>query len=465
VLASLKVYSYDDILLTPNPDFCQSWVKTIDTRNIVQARKQPRFFHGWIIVGIIFTTSMITAGISGWGLPFFLKPMSEEFGVSRGEFSTVTLFRLGALPLIPFLGVLADRKSGPRRLLVIGSLVAGCILIAVSFSQNIWHFFLGYGLLFSVAVFGIGGQLVGPAVLAKWFVRKRGRVMAISAIGISGGGLIIAPLAGWLVSEYGWRFAWVALGIIMILSIGPISALFMHRQPEDIGLLPDGVDPEAENIEGGQGSRWADSEYSWTRREALRTKALWVLLGVQTMGGIALMPTLLHQVAYIEDKGFSGSTAAIIATTLATFAIIGKLVYGYFSERYSIQWVVAACLIPAGLSLLILVIADSLNMLYAYAVLHGLSMGGWAPLMNVAWAVYFGRKHLGAIRGVVTPVGNIVGAVSPIFAGLMWDLRGSYDLPFTIFALSWVVGGLLMVLAKPPTPPKELDTHLPHSSH
>ena len=88
--------------------------------------------------------------------------------------------------------------------------------------------------------------------------------------------------------------------IIMILSIGPISAIFMHRQPEDIGLLPDGVDPEATSIEGNQGTKWVDTEYSWTRQEALRTKALWVLLGVQTMGGIALMPTLLPQVAFIE---------------------------------------------------------------------------------------------------------------------------------------------------------------------
>ena len=409
----------------------------ISPNQLSQRVSSPRFFYGWVIVAIIFATSMVTAGISGYGLPFFLKPMSEEFGVSRAEFSAVTLFRLGALRLIPFLGVLADKKHGPRMLLTFGSIVAGLVLIATSFVQNIWQFFLVYGLVFSVAVFSMGGQLVGPAVLAKWFIKKRGRVMAISAIGISGGGLIIAPMAGWLVSQFGWRVAWAVLGIFMMVTISPISAFFMRRQPEDVGLLPDGVAPEGTTtVQGGTPQAPADTEYPWTRREAVRTRALWALLGVQTMGGIALMPILLHQVAYIQDKDFSAATAAVIATTLAGFAIVGKLLYGFLAERYHIRWVLAACLIPAGLSLFLLVGAHSLRMLYAYVVLHGLSMGGWAPLMNVAWAAYFGRQNMGAIRGLVTPIGNIVGAISPIFAGLMWDLRGSYDLPFIVFALS-----------------------------
>jgi len=397
---------------------------------------------------------MITAGIAGYGLPFFLKPMSEEMGVSRTQFSMVTIFRLSALPLIPFLGSFVDKKSGSRILITFGSLIAGFVLMSTALVTELWHFYLIYGVIFSIAQFSMGGMLVGPAILAKWFIKKRGRVMGISAMGISGGGFVVAPLAGWLVSEYGWRTAWIALGIVMIISIAPISALLMRRQPEDIGLLPDGVSAiKAEGSNELHKPTWVETEYPWTRSEAIRTKAIWILIGVQTLGALSLMPVLLHQVPYIQDKDFSLSTAATVATTLAGFAILGKLVYGILAERFPIRYVLSASLIPAGLSLYILVVADNIGMLYSYAILHGLSMGGWSPLMSVALASYFGRQNMGAIRGIVTPFGNIVQAFTPVLAGWMWDTFGDYDLSFTIFAISWSAAGVLILFAKPPKPP------------
>ncbi len=414
-----------------------------------------RFFYGWVIVFITFLDSIIIAGMGGYGLAFFLKPMSEDLGISRTAFSAITLFRLAALPFVPFFGIAVDKKHGARLLLTFGSIAAGIILIATSQVQTVWQFYLIFGVLFGIAVMAFGGQVVGPAILAKWFIKRRGRVMAISAVGISAGGVVIAPLAGWLVSEYGWRTAWVVLGLFLMLTLAPLAALFMRRAPEDIGLRPDGV-PSSGAPSAGRGiapGAPADTEYSWTVKEAIRTRALWVLVGVQTLGGVALFPVLLHQVAYIQDKGFDVATATAVATTLAWFAIMGKLLFGFLVERFPVRWILALCVVPAGLSLFLLIHGQSLSMLYAYAVLHGLFMGGWAPLMNVAWANYFGRQHLGAIRGWIAPVGNIAGAVSPFFAGVMWDLRGSYDLPFTVFAFAWMLSGLLVLLAIPPKPP------------
>ncbi len=269
---------------------------------------------------------------------------------------------------------------------------------------------------------------------------------------------MVAPIAGWLVSEFGWRTAWVVLGLVMIVTIAPISALFMRRQPEDIGLLPDGAKVESTGNNGtgppNQADR-VDDEYPWTVRQAIRTRALWILLGVQSLAMVALMPVLFHQVAYVQDKGFSLASAAGVATTLAGFAIVGKLVYGYLVEWIAFRWVLAMSLIPAGLSLFLLVGASGTVMLYTYAVAHGLTMGGFPPLMNVAFAEHFGRKHLGAIRGVVTPLGNVVAAVSPVVAGWMWVRTGSYDTPFTILGFAWVAAGLLALSAATPKPPVE----------
>lgn len=411
------------------------------------------FFYGWIIVTITFFASMITAGIAGWGLSFFIIPMGEDLGVSRAGFSSITLFRLVALPIVPILGVLVDRKHGPRVLLTIAGVIGGLTLFLSSFVQTLWQFYIVFGVGFGLATMTMGGQLIGPAVISKWFIRMRGRAMAIGTMGISTGGFIIAPLAGWIVGEYGWRTAWAVLGIVVFLAITPISALFMRRSPEDLGLLPDGDSSSATDSSDSSKKIWVDTEYPWTLREALRTRALWVLLAVQVLGATALLPIIIHQVAYIQDKGFTPQTATAVATTVAFFAIVAKLPWGIFVERVHARWVISICLVTSGFSLFLLVVAQNIQMLYVYALIHGLTMGGWATLMNVAWPVYFGRRHMGAIRGAVTPIGNVMGAVSPVIAGWMWDVQGSYNMIFSIFAIIWILGGLLMPLARPPKTP------------
>ncbi len=422
-------------------------------------RRTP-FFYGWMIVALTFSTSMVTAGISGYGLSFFVVPMSEALGVTRAEFSSITLFRLAAIPLVPFLGMLVDRREGPRLVIVIGSTAAGLSLIASSFVQNMWQFYLTFGIFFGIAMMAMGGQLVGPAVLAKWFVKRRARVMAISAIGISGGGFVIAPIAGQLVEQFGWRDAWVILGIGMILIIAPAAALLMRRQPSDVGLMPDGIGRAQPRGDATAGNG-VDAvplgepyEYPWTVREATRTRAFWVLLAAQVLSLASLMPILFHQVAYMQDKGFSLGDATLAATTLAGFAILGKIVYGTIVERVHVRWVLALSMIPAGLSVLLLVAGSSVEFLIAYAVVHGLTMGGFMPLMNVALAQYFGRQHMGAIRGAFTPLANIVGAVSPFAVGWMWQLFGNYDIAFMMAGAGWFLGGVVVLLAAQPKAPR-----------
>ena len=421
--------------------------------SIAQRLIGRRFFYGWIIVLITFSTAMTTAGISGYGLSFFIIPMSEDLGISRTEFSAIAVFRVALLPVLPFLGLLVDKKHGPRILITVGSILSGLVLMSTSLVQELWHFYLLYGVIFGLAMFTMGGQLVGPAVISKWFIRKRGRAMAIGTMGISTGGFIIAPMAGWFVGEFGWRTAWVLLGIFLMLAITPMAALFMRRQPEDIGLLPDGDSPDSTRGGPGGPGGAGSIEYPWTVKEALRTRTLWIMLVVQSFGSMGLMPVIFHQVAYIQDKGFNLATATAVAATVAFFAIVAKPIWGLVTERIHVRWVIPMCVIPAGVSLFALIVAQDMTMLYVYAVFHGLTMGGWPTIANVAWASYYGRQHQGAIRGFVTPIGNVMGAASPVLGGIMWDRYGNYDLAFVVFGTAWVLAGLLMLAAVPPKPP------------
>lgn len=419
---------------------------------IVEGLVTPRIFYGWTIVLITFASGMIIFGIGGFGVSFFVIPMSESLGVSRTEFSSVPIFRLVLLPLIPFLGMLVDKKHGPRLMVVGGSIIAGIALMLTSTVNSLWQFYLFFGVIFGMASLTIGGGLVGPAVISKWFIRKRGRAMAMGTMGISMGGITIAPLAGWLVGQYGWRTAWFVLGLVLILIVTPLAALFMRRRPEDINLIPDG-DPVPVTQAGTGQPEHTEPEYSWTLRQALKTKALWVLLGVQVLMSMSLTPVLFHHVAYMQDKGYSLAQAATIATTLAFFALIAKVPWGYLVERMESRWLLAFGLIVNGLSLLLLVWAQNIQMLFAYAAINGFMVGGQGTLMNVAWASYFGRQHVGAIRGMTAPVSQVVGSFSPMFAAWTWTEGNSYGFPFLVFSFTYVAAGLLMMMASSPGAP------------
>ena len=426
----------------------------------LMVRRSP-FFYGWLILCLTFASSMITTGISGYGISFFVVPMGEALGVSRAEFSSISLLRLIAIPLVPIAGMLLDKREGPRLILTGGSLLAGLALIATSQVQAMWQFYLTFGIVFSAISVVIGWQLLGPAVLSKWFVRLRGRAMGISAIGVSFGGFFVAPLAGLLVANMGWRAAWIVLGVGMIVVLTPAAALLMRRQPSDVGLVPDGNPPadarpapntDQEN-EATATPLSEPAEYPWTVREAWRTWAFWALLAAQVLAQSSLGSTLFHQVAYVQDKGFDVREAALVATMVAGFAIPSKLIYGFLAERFAARWVLAAAMIPAGLSVLLLVVGGSREMLLAYGVCYGLTMGGYIPMINVALAQYFGRQNMGAIRGVATPVATVAGAVTPFAVGSMWQLLGNYDTAFMLLGAGWFLGGIFVLLARKPQQP------------
>ena len=421
--------------------------------------KEPKrkFYYGWVIVAVTFLSSMISAGLTGYGLAFFIIPMSHALNVSRATFSSITVFRLISLPIIPFMGFLVDKKHGARLLMTIGSIAAGFTLIATSTVNSIWQFYLIYGILFGLASTIMGGHVVEPALVAKWFIRHRGRAMAIGTMGISAGGVIIAPWAGWLVGTLGWRTAWVALGVTILVFLTLPAMIFVRRSPEDSGLLPDGEHASRDNLNSSirnpedLGTR--SIEYPWTLREAIRTKSLWLLLSVNMFGLIGLMPVIMHQVAYIQDKGYGLIDATSLATTVAFFAMIAKLPWGYWTEKYSLRLLISACGITSGLSILILVVSHGMPGLYLYAIAHGITMGGFPTIMNVAWASFLGRQNSGAIRGAITPPVTFMGFLSPAVAGWMWDQTGNYDLAFICFAASWVLAGIIMYFTNPPKAP------------
>ena len=415
----------------------------------VPVRRRGRFFHGWLIVMMAFLASFVSAGVGGYGLGVFLVPMTKALGWSRTDFAWFSPIRAVVMGVIgPVLGPFVDRKHGARVLFVAGGLVAGtgtllctmCTSCGSSTSSSASSGASGRALL--------GRNIIAGPIVSKWFVRLRGRAMAIYAMGISGGGVVFVPLNAFLIETVGWRNAWVYLAFITWLLIVPLAFLVMRRQPEDIGLLPDGVERRTAPL-----ATTAEREVNWTVREAARTPSLWLLIAAFNMMTMSIGATLLNQFAYLTDKNLGIWIVTAAATSFGWMAMGAKVPWGLIAERFEVRYVPSVCFGIAGAGLLALVVAWDTPTIFIYVVLYGIGAGGAPVLQNVIWANYYGRQFQGAIRGVFAPL-NLVGmGFSPVFATWVRDSLDSYDLAFLVFMGGCWLGAVLVLMAPAPVHP------------
>lgn len=378
--------------------------------------------------------------------------MTQDLGWSRGEFSavqTVSTFIMGTVGFV--IGGTIDRR-GPRRLMLIGTVVCACSLAMTSQVNTAWQFYLARGVGQTVGN-ALLGNLVVNVTVAKWFVVRRGMAISIASAGVSLGGVLMTPLAAWWIDLYGWRSGWVMLGVLVLLVMVPAS-LLMSRSPEDRGLAPDGLTAdESIAYSAARGRASAVSEIQWTRRDAIRTPTLWLVILAYGIANIGLGAMLLHMIPFLTDNGFSAATASILFAILAWSALVSKIGWGFLMDRFHARYLSASAFLAMGAGVLTLIgVGHSGSFVLAVAVMltYGLAMGGTVPLQETVWASYFGRAHLGEIRSVAMPFSIVFSAGGPLLAGEVFDRTGSYDGALALFALFSAIGLILVILARPP---------------
>ncbi len=414
-------------------------------------QKKPRFFYGWVIVLVCFFSDFFMAGVATHSFSFILKPMSQELGWTRTMIVAGASLRTAIAALSGLIvGPLLDRY-GPRPLIVAGALIAGAGIIALSRVSEIWQFYLLYGLTEGTGLTAMGG-LVAITAVTKWFIRKRGRATAIVAAGLPVGGAVLGPITLYIIQHFGWRAAWLTLGLLICIVMIPMAALFLRRTPEDMGLLPDGeeIPPEQGAKEDSIARAASKLEEVWTLKAALRTPTLWLVIFAFILSGTALSAGMLHQTAYISDKGFPPAVMATNMVVWGLSAAVGSLFWGFLAERIPPRYCTAAGFFIGAGGLVILITAQNLQMVLIYAVVWGVAAGVSAPLQAIILANYYGRTFIGTIRGVVNPLHLISTAGGPLFAAYIYDTTKSYDLAFTIFSVCYLLGAFMILLARPP---------------
>ena len=411
------------------------------------AQRVP-FYYGWIIVVGAFLGTFIGGGLQSFTFSVFLQPMSEDLGWSRTVLTGALTFRLiTAASLAPIFGPMVD-KYGPRFLMVGAAIVGGVAAVLLSRVTEVWHFYAIFAFIGMSGGAGLGGVVTGATVV-KWFVRRRGRAMAFTTMGGAAPGLILAPVIAFIVFNYSWQAGWLVMGVLFATILLPVS-FFMARQPEDLGLLPDGAKSEAEVDAAYRRRGGLESAYSWRLKEVMRTSAFWLLIVGFVLGSLSISSVILHEISYVLDQGYSEFIATAVLTTHAGFALSIRPIWGLVLERVPVRFVVAAVYLGSSTALIILLTANTTAQFFLFAAVYGMSIAGHAVSQAIIFANYFGRDYAGTIRGVVTPITAGAGAIGPLLVSIGFDETGGYQMPFTVMIGLFWVGVVIMLLAKPP---------------
>ena len=413
---------------------------------------QPGFYYGWVIVFVIGLAGFTQSAESFPVLGVFLKPITEEFGWSRTVFTgSMTIGTLcgGLIALV--VGPLIDR-FGARWTLAVAFTILGTTLILMAFIDALWQFYALQiiGRMLTMGVTGLAFSVVVP----KWFIQKRGRAVALSGLGQRFGSTVTPLYVQLLVSMGSWRLASAVAGILVwVMSLIPV-AIFLRRQPEDMGLLPDGASLDSQNpidsSESKQPVFATSKEVSFTLRDVLHLRSFYLLVIAFSLVFMAAPALNLHMIPLMTDKGISAGVAVAAVAIMSVGAGVGSLVSGFLAEKFGARLTLVSIFILMAIGYISLLTVQVAWHGIAWSVYYGLSNGGMFILQQVIFADYYGRESLGSIRGVVWPVQMAFNAAGPFLASVVYDVTGDYVVIFSTFAALILISGLLVYLAKPP---------------
>jgi MFS family permease len=401
--------------------------------------EKPRFFYGYIVVIAAFIIMVVSSGVyMVFGV--FFNSLLDEFGWTRaitsGAYSLSSIVG-GVLGIA--MGGLTDR-IGPRIVVTFCGALLGAGHMLMSQINTIWQLYFFYGIVVGVGMSGLWVPLLSS--VARWFVGRRSLMTGIVISGLTFGQMIGPPLISRLIAVHEWRQSYIILGIVVLLCIVPV-AQFLKRDPGRLEPYPG-----KNNAETAEGVPSDIHDYSF--KEAVYTSQFWMAFIVLFCFGYGVYAVMVHLVPHGIDLGIPEITAANVLAVNGGIGIIGNFVLGgIIGDRIGNRKVFIIGLVLATVSLVWLVPAGNLWMLYLFAVVFGVALGGIGTSESPLVARLFGLTSHGLIYAVIALGFTVGGAVGPVVTGYIFDVNESYRLAFVLCAALSVVGLILMVMLKP----------------
>lgn len=396
-----------------------------------------RGYYGWTLLGAAIVGMMMTAPGQTLGVSVFLDRIIEDLRVSRATVSLMyTIGTLTGALTLPFIGRFIDRR-GPR---------VGVIVIASLFALACAFMGLVNGLVMLLVGFvlirGLGQgalSLVSLHAVNIWFVRRRGLAVGLLGLGMAAATAFFPLVIEGLIGAFGWRGAYVALGVLVAVVMLPVGALFYRVQPERFGLQPDGL-PAAED---------APPERDYTPSQARRTRTFWLFVAGDFL--IAMLSTALvfHHYSIMGASGLTRVEAATVFMPMAITTAGANLLGGALMDRVAPRFLLAGSQLLQVITLVLAAFVVGAGPMLVYGALLGITQGFNGAIKSSVNAYYFGRKHIGAIKGLASTISVAGTAAGPLVVALGFEALGGYAPVLLACALLPLSVGLLAPWLRP----------------
>ena len=375
----------------------------------------------------MFLALVSTGARNSFGI--FIIPLEEEFGWSRFTLSIVvgTGFLVNGLTQ-PFVGHFFDRFNG-RKVILTGLIIMGLATVLLSLTFHFLFLFFVFGFVVSIAMSG-ASMTNTMALLGKWFRRKRATAMALNTSGASLGGLLLVPFGMYLLQATNWRVTWVAFGLMVLLLAVPLAFAFLRNDPTEMGLQPDGDTQDDAQIAASERQRGVLEVDRW--RDSFRSAPMWQISAAYTVCGVTTGIIAAHFVPYAIDQGVSASMAATIFGVMMGLNVLGGLGAGMLADRFGRKNVLAAVYLMRGAGYMLLLLMPGTPGLWVFAITAGFSWVASVPLTTSLTADFYGLRALATISGISFLCHQVGSFASILLAGWLFDLTGSYTIPFAI---------------------------------
>jgi MFS family permease len=377
--------------------------------------------------GTAFVVLFWIVGVSLWGLPFFYDFMIQELGWTRAQVTSGNaLSRLIVGPIFGFLAGWVIDRFGPRKVMMLGILMAAFALAGLGWVSSLGLFYFFY--LFNALGYVFGGPLPNQVLLTRWFDRSRGKAMGFAYLGIGIGGAIVPWMAHALVQHFGWRAVLQILGALIAVVAFPLAVLV--KEPIAAATAPAGTE--------SPGLKAAFREPSF------------YFLTLGSMCSIAAVSGTQQNLKlfFSLDRHFTQRDAAGVLSLILAFSIAGRLLMGWLADHFSKKHVMLLTyfLVAAGIPLLFL--GHSQPILWLSAAIFGIGLGGDYMVIPLMTAEIFGIEVLGRLLGVILTAGGVAEAAAPWAVAHLRDITGNYT--SSCFALVGIaLLGAVAVLALP----------------
>ena len=409
-------------------------------------------FYGWILLAALSGIYFFAVGTVVYGFTVIIPDMITAMGWTRSEASmgySILSFTIGMSgPVAAY----CISRFGARMTMTSGGVIGVIGAVSCYFMSSLLQYYLFIGILsLGLALLSI---VPGLHVLAHWFARKRALAIGIFMSMGGLGAFFTAPAISLLVQTTGnWRNAWLVM-VVTVLIGTVIAAIFVRETPADKNTFVDGIDPASASASrpAGRPSQVHQSVLSWEIRDALRSMPYWMIVAAVAAvvfgGGIVNSQGVLH----LRDLGITPVTAASAIGIIGMLGAAGRLLTGILGDRIDPRYLLLAGLASELIAMILLIFADDIVTVYAFAVIFGAGNGMAVVAGPALLANYYGHRNyasLIAIRGlVITPVSSI----GPLIAGYTFDTTGSYTSVFVSFALIGLIPVVILLMMRPPVP-------------